>query len=170
MRRRPLAVQAAVLVACLLSPARAAEPAARIGFRGYDRVAIGMPLWDLLVVLGEHVTVESVEGGCAHVYASSPVPPELLFMVVDGALARIEVRTPGIATISGVAVGDAESDVFAAYPDRVEVSDHEYQAGHYLTVYSTDRRSALVFDTDGATIRSFRIGRLPEALWVEGCS
>ena len=129
-----------------------------------------MPLWDLLVALGDQVTVETVEGGCTHVYASSPTPPELLFMVVDGVVARVEVRTPTIATISGVSVGGTEADVFRAYPDRVEVGDHEYQEGHYLTVYSTDRKSALVFDTNGVTIRSFRIGRLPEALHVEGCS
>jgi hypothetical protein len=63
-----------------------------------------------------------------------------------------------------------ERDVFTAYPGRVEVSDHEYQEGHYLTIHSADGKSALVFDTDGTTIRSFRIGRLPEALHVEGCS
>jgi hypothetical protein len=123
-----------------------------------------------LVALGEQLSIESVEGGCTSVYESAETPPELVYMIVDDALVRVEVRAPTMATLSGVTVGDTEADVLAAYPGRVEVSDHEYQEGHYLTVYSTDRRSALVFDTDGTSIRSFRIGRLPEALHVEGCS
>lgn len=158
----------AALVVAVSVAAVAAEPSQGVGFEGLGNIRIGMPLWTLLDALHAQVTVEAIEGGCTSIYDS--VPPKLTFMVVDGRLARIEVNTPDVATLSGIRVGDTESDVAAAYGGRVEVSDHEYQEGHYLTVYSRDRSSAVVFDTDGERIRSFRIGRLPEALHVEGCS
>lgn len=170
MRPRPLLVQTVLITALLVSASTASESPPRVGFQGMGSARIGISLWDLLVSLGEHVTIESVEGGCTSLYKNASSPPELIFMVVDGRLARIEVRTPDISTFSGVSVGETESDVFTAYPGRVEVSDHEYQEGHYLTIYSADRESALVFDTDGTAIRSFRVGRLPEVLHVEGCS
>jgi len=128
-----------------------------------------MSLWRLLEILDGIVTVESLAGGnCTHVRPADS--EELLYMVVDGRLARIEVRGRGLATLSGVRVGDSEGAILAAYGDRVATSPHAYEEGHYLTVRSGDGKSALVFDTDGETIRSFRVGRLPEAVWVEGCS
>lgn len=159
---------ALVATIVLASDRVAADSSHRIGYSGFGSVRIGMPLWRLVVALGEHVTVESVEGGCTTVYSATST--DLTYMVVDDVLARVEVRTPELSTLSGVKVGDTEEEVFAAYGARVAVSDHEYQEGHYLTVYSSDRRSAVVFDTDGTRIRSFRIGRLPETLHVEGCS
>jgi hypothetical protein len=90
-------------------------------------------------------------------------------MIVGDHLARIDVDRPGIATLSGVRVGDTEDEVKAAYRD-VETTEHEYAEGHYLTVKSPDGRSSLVFETDGTFITSFRIGRLPEAHYIEGCS
>jgi hypothetical protein len=41
------------------------------------------------------------------------------------------------------------------------VTDHAYVDGHYLTITSDDRRSALVFETDGVKVTSFRVGKLP---------
>lgn len=152
----------------LAGAALAADPTPRVGFRGVGEIRIGMALWDLLRALGEPTTVQAIEGGCTSVHGAGPDAP--LYMVVDGVLARIEIRAPGVRTLSGVEVGGTEQDVFEAYPGRVEVREHQYQDGHYLTVRSSDGRSAVVFDTDGTRIRSFRIGRLPEALHVEGCS
>jgi len=151
-----------------LSTQASAGTPERIGFSGFGTIRMGMSLWELLVALGEHTTVENIERGCTSVYVTGSA--DVVYMVIDDALARVEVRTPSLPTLSGIKVGDTERDIFVAYAGRVVVSDHEYQEGHYLAVYSTDRRSAVVFDTDGNRIRSFRIGRLPEALHVEGCS
>lgn len=169
VRFRPFVVRIALVAALVLQGHRAvADSVARIGYDGFGQVRFGMSLWALLTVLGEHVTVEGVECGCTSVYRTRSTGP--VFMVVGDRLVRIEVRSAGLQTISGVGVGDTEEDVYTAYAGRVAVDDHEYEEGHYLAVYSSDRKSALVFDTDGSRVRSFRIGRLPEALYVEGCS
>lgn len=168
-RLLPLLVGALLAGAALAgSSPIAADPAPRIGYRGSGEIRIGLPIWELLRALGEPTTVETIEGGCTSVYGAGPTSP--IYLVVEGTLARIEIRAPGVRTLSGVEVGGTEQDVFEAYPGRVEVREHQYQDGHYLTVYSSDRRSAVVFDTDGARIRSFRIGRLPEVLQIEGCA
>ena len=151
MRRTAIAFVLAAAAGLAAQPA--GDDSDGVGFGGFGAFRIGMPLWDLLAALGDTATVEGVEGGCTHVYRAGS--REVVFMVVDGALARVEVKSPALATRSGVVVGGTEDDVRAAYPGRVETTDHEYEEGHYLTVRSSDRRSALVFDTDGHRIRSF---------------
>jgi hypothetical protein len=78
--------------------------------------------------------------------------------------------TSAYQTVSGARVGDPESRIHELYGRRVAVSEHAYVDGHYLTIRSDDGRSALVFETDGVKVTSFRVGRMPEAGWIEGCS
>jgi len=149
-----------------------AEPpsaADRIGFAGVADVRIGMQLWQLLDTLGQKATVEAVDNDCTYVVPANE-PLGLSYMIISGELARIDVVRPGISTISGVQVGNSEAEVKAAYDDHVDITDHQYVDGHYLTVKSTDGHSAVVFETDGTVVTSFRIGRLPEAQYIEGCS
>ena len=67
-------------------------------------------------------------------------------------------------------MGSLESELVATYGDRVQVSPHKYTGptGHSLTVEQGER--ALVYETDGERVTSWRAGRLPEVKWVEGCS
>jgi hypothetical protein len=128
-----------------------------------------MSLWELIASLGQEVVVEPEDNGCTFV---DPKDQQLglVYMVTDGSLARIDVTKPGIATLSGIQVGDTEQAVYAAYTSRVQASEHQYVDGHYLTVRSRDGHAAVVFETDGRIVTSFHIGRLPEAQWIEGCS
>ncbi|MGE3596995.1 MAG: hypothetical protein AB7N70_15730 [Dehalococcoidia bacterium] len=168
MRHRYSILKIALAVTVGFALPTAANSAEQIGYNGFGDIRVGMSIWKLLVVLGQNTTVESIESGCTNVYRTTS--DDIIYMIVEDALARVEIRTPNLPTISGITIGATEQDILAAYPDRVEISDHEYQEGHYLTVYSSDRKSAVVFDTDGTHVRSFRIGRLPEALYIEGCS
>ncbi len=143
-------------------------PASRIGFDGVGPVRVGQPLWELLKHLEGPVTVEGVMDDCTFVYAGTPA--EVSFMVVGGRVARVDAMTDRYQTVSGAKVGDPEARIHQLYGRRVEVTDHAYVDGHYLTIRSDDRRSALVFETDGAKVTSFRVGKLPEAGWIEGCS
>ncbi len=100
---------------------------------------------------------------------------DLLFMVTNNRIARIDVRGKSrITTISGARIGDTESKIKSLYPERITVTPHNYQAnGHYLTFVpkdSSDANYRLVFETDGNRVTSFRSGKLPEVEWVEGCS
>jgi hypothetical protein len=56
------------------------------------------------------------------------------------------------------------------YGPRLEVTPHKYvDGGHYLTVRSSDRRYAMVMETDGSKVVFIRSGLVPAAEYVEGC-
>src|SRR5687768_13109048 len=104
MRLRTLVLQTTAVAAVLFAFPLAGDPPPRIGFSGYGAIRIGTKLWELLNVLGESATVESIQGGCTTVYATSSANPELIVLVVDDSLARIEVRGPVLETVPDVTV------------------------------------------------------------------
>ena len=112
---------------------------------------------------------------CDWVYPAvgAGIPDGVNVMVVNGKIARIDVDTGTVTTEDGARIGDTEDKIKTIYGDEVKVEPHKYiEGGHYMTVLgdSTSAGKALVFETDGKHVTSFRGGRLPEVKWVEGCS
>jgi hypothetical protein len=100
-----------------------------------------------------------------------PRDPGVAFMIERGRVTRIEITDAHHRTLSGVRVGDTESDAQAAYGNQLEVTPHKYESNwHYLTLRSRDRRYALVMETDGKRITRMRTGVVPSVEYVEGCS
>jgi len=129
-----------------------------------------MRLAALQQVAGVPLTVEpEVTKGCTYAYPASG-SQSIAFMLSDGFVARADVEAPGFRTLSGAQVGDSEERIKSLYKGRYVVTPHAYSAGHYITVTSRNQRFALVFETDGKVVTSFHVGRLPEVLYVEGCS
>lgn len=94
-------------------------------------------------------------------------------MLVDGVIARIDVRSRAVPTDLGARVGDAETRVRSLYGDRLEVQPHKYTDGHYLVVTpesAADSAYRLIFETSRDSVTTYRVGRRPEVEWVEGCS
>jgi hypothetical protein len=91
---------------------------------------------------------------------------------VRDSLARIDVRDTTWSTDEGIRIGDTEARVAQVYGDRVTTSPHKYTGpqGHYMTVTPTDTAYRIVFETDGQRVVNWRVGRMPEVEWVEGCS
>jgi hypothetical protein len=95
------------------------------------------------------------------------------FMVVDGAIARVDIGDGTIATAEGARVGDTEQRIMQLYPHRVSVQPHKYTDGHYLVVAPAspaDSGRSIIFETDGAVVTTYRAGRMPEVEYIEGCS
>ena len=91
-------------------------------------------------------------------------------MFENGRVVRVEVLGGRIATLSGVRVGDTEEQVRKTYGARLVVEPHKYDDnGHYLIVFSSDRKQALVMETDGKVVTDFRAGLAGPAEYVEGC-
>jgi hypothetical protein len=115
---------------------------------------------------------EAGEGpGCEQRSQSSDAGP-VLAMYVDRRLARLDVIEPGVETDAGIGVNDAVSEVLKAYGTAVVVTPHKYtyeSGGQYLSVPGTEG-TRLVFETDGTKVTRYRIGRMPEVEWVEGCA
>jgi hypothetical protein len=93
-------------------------------------------------------------------------------MLVRDTVARLDVRDSTLATVAGARIGDPEARVLELYRGRVTTEPHKYvSGGHYLVVNSpADSTQRLVFETDGKRVTSYRVGRMPEVMWVEGCS
>jgi hypothetical protein len=94
-------------------------------------------------------------------------------MVVQGKVARIDVDTGSVTTEDGAKIGDTEDAIKTMYDGDVQTEPHKFiTGGHYMVVTgdSTSLGKAIVFETDGQRVTSFRAGRLPEVKWVEGCT
>jgi hypothetical protein len=90
-------------------------------------------------------------------------------MTTRGRLARVGIYRGTWRTITGIRIGDTEAEVRDRYP-RLRTRPHPYDPdGQYLIVPGPNRR--VVFETDGNDeVTSFRGGRMPEIMYIEGCA
>jgi hypothetical protein len=115
-----------------------------------------------------------VRGNSTCGYGSSGRAPKgVKFMLVDGAITRIEVDSGDVETTKGARVGDTEDRIRSLYPSVVVTPHKYYPNGHYLTVTpasGADTTHRIVFETDSSHVTVYRTGLLPSVEWVEGCS
>ena len=92
-------------------------------------------------------------------------------MLLHGRVARIDVNERGIFTLSGAAVGDAQGSVLRRYGRRLDVSPHAYgvEDSKYLTMFSSDRRQGIRFETDGERVTGYYVGTAEAVQLIEGC-
>ena len=145
-----------------------------LGPDGLGQIQIGMPLDDAVSmgVLNENPTMRQ---DCDFVYPAvgAGIPDGVSVMVVKGKIARIDVDTGAVTSEDGAKIGDTEEKLKSIYNGDLQVEPHKYvPGGHYMIVMgdSASAGKAIVFETDGKRVTSFRAGRLPEVKWVEGCS
>ncbi|MGH7650816.1 MAG: hypothetical protein ACREMS_03135 [Gemmatimonadaceae bacterium] len=141
---------------------------------GLGQIQIGMNLDDA-VNMGLLNENPEMKPDCDFVFPAvgAGIPDGVSVMVVKGKVARIDVDTGSVTTEDGAKIGDSEDRIRAIYDGDVQVEPHKYiEGGHYMTVMgdSASAGKAIVFETDGKHVTSFRGGRLPEVKWVEGCS
>ena len=140
---------------------------------GIGPLRAGMSLEDARRALGAPLAdPRAGEESCSHVPIGG-APGQVLAMLTDGRVARIEVKDGAVATDRGARVGDSESRIDSLYAGRVRREPHKYTDGSYLVVTpesAADSAHRLIFETDGARVVEYRAGALPAVAWVEGCS
>jgi hypothetical protein len=140
---------------------------------GFAGVKFGMKVAEAEAVLGQRLkSIGEGEGNCSYVEPDG-ANKGMLFMVVDGTIARLDVQENiTIVTDTGAKIGDTEQHVLDVYKGRTAVQPHKYTGpeGHYVLVLGADGKAQIVFETDGGKVVSYRAGRQPEVEWVEGCS
>jgi hypothetical protein len=109
---------------------------------------------------------------CRYVHPQSGLK-NIGMMVSKDTIVRIDIYAgSSIKTLKGAGVGDSEARIKSLYPGRIEVSPHKYTKGHYLTFVPVDRadQHRIVFETDGRKVLNYRVGKLPDVEFIEGCS
>lgn len=162
---------------CLVSIAKPDKltEKSKLAINGIGPVEVGMTVEEASRAAGVKITTNGVNPNpeCVY-YQPAGKLNGISFMVTDGRIARVDIQSQGITTISGAKVGDSEARIESLYPGQIEVTPHHYvQGGHYLSFMpksSADRNYRVVFETDGQRVTEIRAGKLPEVEWVEGCS
>jgi hypothetical protein len=149
------------------------SPEWRVSFRGVGPLVVGMDLTAASKALGlELRPPDSASASCDYITIDTG-SVKVLVMVVDQKMARFDVRDASIATDRGARVGDSERRIDSLYAGLVKRMPHKYTEGSYLIVTppsSADSMIRLLFESDGHVVTQYRIGRMPEVEWVEGCS
>jgi len=116
-------------------------------------------------------------------YQCSYVQPKgelkgIRFMVTKGRIARVDITSKPITTLSGARIGDNENRILSLYPGQIKATPHPYVSrppdnGKYLTFVpkdAPDKNYRIIFETRKNGVDRFRSGKLPEVEYIEGCS
>jgi hypothetical protein len=94
-------------------------------------------------------------------------------MVENGQVVRADIDSGGVPTAEGIGVGSTEAAIRSAYGTHLTIQLHKYQweAGwrYFLYLPPGDSVNAIVFETDGQGVRTYRVGRRPQVEYVERC-
>jgi hypothetical protein len=163
------------LLSCAIASAAAPAVAAhlRIAFDSYGPVRIGMTRQEIGAALGTGIRNENPDAdteGCEYVVPGSD-HAGVSFMLLKGRLARIDVNSPDVLTLSGARIGATQDAVLALYRDRVRISPHAYSApeGSYLTMHSADKRNGIRFETYQGKVTGYYAGTAEAIEYIEGC-
>jgi len=159
---------AVLLVVCTAAPA--AED--RFGFYGLSPAAAGQTVKEAEKALGAPLVAPPSQKGRRCQVRTSRAQPGVQYVVDKGVITRIDTRDKRWSTVRGLRVGDSEERARELYGKRLIVDPHPYfERGHRLSVLSSDRKFALVMESDDAgRIITLRGGRLPMVESLEGCS
>ena len=163
-----------------------------IDLYGIGPIEAGMTLAEAERVAGVDLVprgFDTFEGRCFHAHAEG-LNEDFLFLVTgptsgggrapvdrpeDGIIRRVsatETMDSPAETLSGVAVGDTEEEVYDTYAGQITSEPHVYvEGGHYLTFTPrnpADQDYKVVFFTDGSVVEEIHAGDAESAGSVEG--
>ncbi|MCB1139896.1 MAG: hypothetical protein KDK23_14135 [Leptospiraceae bacterium] len=152
----------------------------KIWIGGWGKLKIGMKLAEVTDLLSFSLDSQTdpEPGQECFVLVPADAPASYSFMFIGhgeaAILARIYISATRTQTISGISVGSPDSAVRRAYGAKLHEEPHKYVDGWkeliYTPVDDQDKHLRLVFTTDGESVKKISVGRLPEVLYVEGCS
>lgn len=142
---------------------------------GLGPVRIGMNPQEANVAVGYALAVDQFISGNCYYLSPEPVIDDVGFMVNNGTIARVDIYGNDVTTRSGARVGMTEQQILDLFGEKIQESPHEYiTGGKYLIFVPVDDRDKdfrVVFETDAnGIVVTYRAGRVPEVLWIEGCA
>lgn len=152
-----------------------------VGPDGVRDIRIGMTLAEV-EALGHRTTAEPAEEGMTCTYATISGLEGIGVMLESGRIVRFDVSLPPVdtdkavsgmqwRTAEGIGLASTEADLRAVYGQRMLVEANKYDENwHDLIVRAEGSNRALLFQTDGSTVQSWRTGDWDAVQLVEGCS
>lgn len=148
-----------------------------INFEGFGPAKFGASEEQVRMAWGHPLEAAAPGEGSTCYYLTMDPTPEggygIAFLFEDGGFRRYDVDVALHAAPGDVTVGARAEDVLAKFEGRVEAMPHKYvEGGRYLVVSPEQGGDArLVFEIDPqGLVTEWRIGLLPQVLYVEGCS
>lgn len=160
----------------LIALAACGDSGEALGPANLGPVKIGMTPDEATKALGAALSPRPEgEDGCWYAHRADTGARQFVdYMVVDGAIVRIDVHTVDIKTDKGVGRGATLEDLQTAYGGtRLTVTPHKYAdepKSHYVKWTDYDPTRGITFEVVNGKVTTFRGGRIPEIDWVEGCS
>jgi hypothetical protein len=139
----------------------------RMTRNGFGRLEVGLNRAKIERRTGRKLRFSYNTGSCA-IWGIRGVRG-LAIMTIRGRLARVDAYRGTWRTSTGIRIGDTEREIRERYP-RLRTEPHPYDPdGQYLIVRGPNRR--VVFETNGDDeVTSFRGGRVPPVMYIEGCA
>jgi hypothetical protein len=138
---------------------------------GFGPVQVGMSLSTLNKTLHTSYSRPSDPEEHACFYVDVPKQAGVALMILNGRVARIDVNdNTAIITAEGIHVGDSEKQALQAYGKRLKVTPHAYvPGGHYLTVFSSDRKYGIRYESEDGAVARYYAGTVEAISFIEGC-
>ena len=164
------------LVSIVLAGTKTPLPLHKLQVDRYGPVVIGMTPGEasnklkLPLIPERPLDPHDKESQACHYEYPSGDYQDIGFMVEDGRITRIDIRSKKISTMNNIRIGDSEETVKKAFPGKVREEIHPYigKEGKYLIV-ETKPGYAFIFETDRGKITRFRSGKLSSVRYIEGC-
>jgi len=161
------------LVCIFAAKLDAADPHSSIvRFDGIGAARVGMSLADLNRALHSSYSKPSDPEERSCYYLDLPNQPKVGVMILKGRFARVDVDNSMTLTEEGIHNGDSEARALKVFGKRLKVEPHAYlpDNGHYLTLFSPDRKYGIRFETEDGKITRYYAGTIEAISLIEGCS
>jgi|WetSurMetagenome_2_1015567.scaffolds.fasta_scaffold250123_2 hypothetical protein len=169
-------VLAFAILAALGTAAWAGDGDLVFSSKGLGMLPVGTRFHALEVILRQKLPDNFlVSPECTILTTKQVEPLGLSVMLEGGVVTRLSVEYTAngpspIKTAEGIGLGASEDEVKAAYGDKLRVRPNRYDpTWHYLVVDAPDKKSAVIFETNGQKVTSMRAGDYPSVGYTEGC-
>jgi hypothetical protein len=162
---------AAFSITLVLAAAAHADARWCLGMEGIGPVRAGMSV-DEVLPLADWSGLERRQQAESCWYLRYDGPAAFLLMIIDGRVARIELRgKSALRTISGAHLGMSEDALRAMYGARLDVQPHKYDPdGHTIVLEASSGDFGLRFETSKGKVTAIQAGPSEHLHYVEGCS
>lgn len=147
-----------------------------INFEGFGPAKFGANEEEVRMSWGHPLEAAAPSEGSTCYYLTMDPTPEggygIGFMFEEGGFKRYDVDVPLHVAPGDFTVGAHADDVLAKFAGRVEAMPHKYVEGARYLVVSPEQGgdARLVFEVDPqGLVTEWRIGLLPQVLYVERC-